>query len=550
MGRFLRALVVTVAAAAQTPPAAKPEAVIRGVVRDAVTGIPLVGAEFRDVWSMTPRATTDAQGRYTLRGLAAGLQRISVYVPSTQVETIPIYRGATRIVNLRAGQELNSVDFALVRLPEISGRVLDHNKEPAPGIQVFLVAREYSLGELRYVYSITTQTNDQGEYVLRAPHPGRSYLVLASRRKWNVPALSDAPADPKLRKPATVPTYYPGTPSIEGAQPMLLRACDRREGVDITLLRGPAFCVEGVLKGPRGPQAFRFEFAERQPANGASGGSSFFISTPRGVTGSDGRFRMCDLPPAEYQLTVLPKTVSAEMPETYGTLPVAITDSDVRNASAVPQAQIPVPIDVAWEGEAPEPPLPGKMSLRLIPLSRPPWSEEMKGATIPFPGTALFSGVLAGEYAPRISDVPSIAYIKDILYAGRSILYEPLRVGSAIGNATLRIVLARDGGTLGVKVSDKDGNAVPDTPVAVLPAAAPTEMALADSLITGQTDQDGIWTSAPLAPGKYYVLALTTAADKSPECIGKLLLGRNHAKEVELAPNASVQVTLSPRAID
>lgn len=65
-------------------------------------------------------------------------------------------------------------------------------------------------------------------------------------------------------------------------------------------------------------------------------------------------------------------------------------------------------------------------------------------------------------------------------------------------------------------------------------------------MILGQTDQNGAWTSDRLAPGKYYALARRTAPDKSPESIADLWRNRHRAKELDLAPNAHLDLALSP----
>jgi sarcosine oxidase gamma subunit len=143
-------------------------------------------------------------------------------------------------------------------------------------------------------------------------------------------------------------------------------------------------------------------------------------------------------------------------------------------------------------------------------------------------------------------------YVKDVTYAGVSIRRAPLRVGSALGSeVSLRVVLARDGGTISAHVTDRDGNPV-NAYVLMLPAAAGSEIALADSLPTtiSQTDQTGTYTSDMLAPGKYYVLATETPIDQSPECIAKLWRARIKAKEVDLNPGGAVRVELGVTALN
>jgi hypothetical protein len=123
-------------------------------------------------------------------------------------------------------------------------------------------------------------------------------------------------------------------------------------------------------------------------------------------------------------------------------------------------------------------------------------------------------------------------------------------VGSAIGNAGLKIVLGRDGGTVSVRVADKDSHPAADCTVVFMPATAPSEAAFAAMLITGKTDQTGAWSSATLAPGKYLALASNDTIDRSPEMIGKVWKARTRAEEVEIKPNGSASVTLTPKALE
>ena len=154
------------------------------------------------------------------------------------------------------------------------------------------------------------------------------------------------------------------------------------------------------------------------------------------------------------------------------------------------------------------------------------------------------------EYGLDITAVPAGIYIKDVSYGDRSMMYQSLRVGSAGGDAGLRVILGRDGGSIGTRVADKDGNPVADCTVVILPATADNEAAFAAALKTGKTDQAGAWSSPTLPPGKYFVLATGATIDRSPETIGKLWKARNRGEEVELAPNGKASVVLAPKALD
>ena len=51
-----------------------------------------------------------------------------------------------------------------------------------PNMAVFLLAREYSSGSLRYVYASGTESNDEGAYSFKGVEPGRGYLLVAQTR--------------------------------------------------------------------------------------------------------------------------------------------------------------------------------------------------------------------------------------------------------------------------------------------------------------------------------------------------------------------------------
>ena len=446
------------------------------------------------------------------------------------------------------GQELTGVDFGMVIQGRISGKVVDQNREPVVGIAVFLVAREYSHGALRAVFAGAGNTDDQGEYRLQRVQPGRAYTVLATRARRGLPAISDSPLDPELRLPAVVPTYYPNARSIEGAEALVLRPGEQREGVDIRLTRSAAFCLDGVLEGNTGPGAINFNIAETQPHSGRSGEGGFYTMTPGGTSGPDGKVRICDLHPGEYELSVSESNRGGMSGRAqFGATIVTIGDRDMAGVRVGLRPRIPVSGEVVFDGVAPETALTGKLRLNVQTITR----TEYGSVQAPIPGEFAFAdGLPMDEYGLDITGEPPGIYVKDVTHGDRSILHRTLRVGSAIGNAGLRVILGRDGGTIGTRVADKDGNPVADCTVVILPATADNEAIFAAALKTGKTDQTGAWSSPTLAPGKYFVLATSEPIDRSPETTGKLWKARNRGEAVEIAPNGKASATLSPKSLD
>jgi hypothetical protein len=82
-----------------------------------------------------------------------------------------------------------------------------------------------------------------------------------------------------------------------------------------------------------------------------------------------------------------------------------------------------------------------------------------------------------------------------------------------------------------------------------VPASASNEAILSAAFTTGKTNSQGTWTSAMLAPGKYYILATNDGIDKSVETVTKLWAARTRGQEVDLSPNGTANLTLTPQSI-
>ncbi|HSW49107.1 MAG TPA: carboxypeptidase regulatory-like domain-containing protein [Bryobacteraceae bacterium] len=527
-----------------------PQGSISGVVRDESTGKPMAGV---DIEASRPAATavttkTDAEGRYTLSGLDPGSYRVIARTRPGGPVGIPMF--ASRPVTLQGGQDVTGIDILLRPSGEISGKVVDGNGEPLAGIRVFLVAKEYSSGALRLVLGGGGTSDDQGNYTMVGRiEGGRAYLLLAQKRQMQLPAVSDAPDDPRLRRPALLPTYHPDAGTPEQAQALVLRVGERRENVDIRMRKTPSYCIESVLTGPTGPDGLTFRIGLQQPTNGASGSGAFYAGDPGGPLGPRGEVRICDLPPGEYDLTVEERPAAgtdARSPELFERARITVTDRDVVGFRLAARPGMEVPGEVAWHGPAPDKPVEATLSLELRSITR----TIRHSAKSTIPGQFSLPGMPLDEYSVSIRGLPDGIYLKDLTYAGHSILGKSLRAGSAMGEAALRILVARDGSFVNARVTDRDGNPVGNCYVHLLPAGVGSEAELAALMQSEQTDQYGAWKSGALAPGKYYVLATYGAVDKSPEDIGKLWRARLRAQEVTLGPSATAQVKLEPQALE
>jgi hypothetical protein len=160
-------------------------------------------------------------------------------------------------------------------------------------------------------------------------------------------------------------------------------------------------------------------------------------------------------------------------------------------------------------------------------------------------GEFAFGSLVVDEYQVLVTGVPFGVYIRDITCGGTSVKASPLRYGSSALGSELQFLLARDGGSVAVRVTNKDGENVADASVIVVPDGVPTEAALASVLVRGKTDQHGVYPSMTLAPGRYYVLASQSPIDTSPERIGRIWRAYRGREQIEVGPSAETRITIS-----
>ena len=530
---------------------------VSGVVKDRVTGKPLanytVSTSMNVTWvgdtvvqskaTKDVSSTTDSSGVYKLADLPPGSYRVFVTGPQ---------RGGGNLSRRVAvnGTDVDNIDFLVTQDGTISGKVLDENKEPVPDVQVRLVSHEYYLGSLGYHYTFpAAHTNDQGEYTLPHVQPGQSYLLMVEKIDRTLPAWSETPLDPKLRKRVPVRSWYPNSPSRDGAQTLVLQPAEKRENVDIEMKKSASYCVEGTATGGAGT-AVRFSIEGTQPSSGTSNGGGVFMAAPGGMTGPDGKFRICDLYPGSYRLSANEASSDPQSLPTFGVTDITITDEDLKGVRVTALPGKSMEVETVWDVDPPATPMTNKVTLSTQPLFRAGFMNEHGAARLDVPGTGSLDNIFPDDYSVRAMILAPGIYVKDVTFAGRSVLYEPLRAGAAMSGSGMRAVVAHDGATVNVQVNDKDGHPGANLRVLVMPGEVKSEGELASRLVQGETNQLGAYTSQTLPPGKYYVVATEEPVEFTPESIDKLWRARTRFQDVQLPPSGSATVKLEPGKIE
>jgi hypothetical protein len=521
---------------------------ITGVVHEAVSGRPVPGAAVRTVTHATIidgvlgetpdsteiSATTDAEGRYALTGLLAGR-----YVVTVEANR----RFLAKEVTIAGGASDESIAFDVPAAASIAGRVEDGHGEPVPQAPVFLFSKEYHGGALRLVVKDRATTNDAGEYEFHSVEPDHAWFIMAEKEGPQKSPISPVPSDVKARRPSLVATWFPGAPDADGAAPVMIKEARSIEHVDIRMVQSPNLCVEGTLEAGGQPAPLTFFIDEE--------GVSNYVHMA-GHTGSDGKFRVCGLFPGAYRLSAahVPSFQKSE-PPSFGSVAVVLGKTDLNGIRLMVQPGVPTVGKAVFDGATPENTPAGKVSIYLEPLGRYSFVGENPTQSSSVPGEFSLTGILLDDYVLHAYCSGSGLYVKDVTYAGSSVLREPLRASRINPGAEFRVICGADGASFDATVADKDGKGIPDRHVIAVPTDVDSQSQLATALVTCQTDQNGQCTLSGLAPGKYHVLATADGIDMTPEALADLALAlQSKASEIELGASQHSAVTLTAIAIN
>ncbi len=302
-------------------PQARPDqraASITGRVLDAATGAPVRLAEIQATGDEDIRmASTDDDGRFDLRGLAAGAWRVS----ASKSGYVSWHVGQRRPfeipppLTLAAGQRVTA-DIGLTRGSVITGRVYDEYGEAVTSAHVDAWRARMSYGR-RHLQRLGEGdlTDDTGTFRLYGLAPG-DYYVTASLRV----APLDSPIGSRY-----APTYFPGTGNVAEARRISLEL-GAEAHADFQVLPVRNVRVSGIVLNAGGGPADAF-------LNLVSEASE--LGVPLGLGGAtrpDGSFTLPDVTPGAYTLNATLRDISVS--ETT-TIPIVVGNEDLTAVTLV-----------------------------------------------------------------------------------------------------------------------------------------------------------------------------------------------------------------------
>ena len=234
------------------------------------------------------RGVTDLNGDYRIANVPAGNYHV---IPVVPVYVLPEGLGARTLI-VDKGENIENVDFALVRGGVITGKVVDPDGRPAIEEEVALLPSARSGGGY-YYQQYSARTDDRGVYRIFGI-PAGSYRVAAGRDEEN--------SYPGKNYGAYKRTFHPGV--LEPTQAEIIEVSEGGEAtnVDITLSRALSmYSVSGrLVDGDTG-----------QPLANLSYGLTHFVSDYHtsswgsgAVSNARGEFKIDGLVPGKYGVSL------------------------------------------------------------------------------------------------------------------------------------------------------------------------------------------------------------------------------------------------------
>ena len=421
-------------------------------------------------------ASAEAQGRFEFPNIKPGDYFLTVkaagYLPQS-------YRGrfgypGTKI-SLIDRQKMTDVAFRLVQEAIITGRILNQDGDPIPGLRVFAERRTYP--QNRALFQARVMTSADGVFSMSLS--SGVYYVSAMSMDGN-------------GGEAYIATYYPSAadPAVAAAIPVSGGATVHL--ADMHLRKSRVYRIRGRLidaatgAAPQGRVQVSIH-PQSPPFSRLASGS--------GRMGPQGAFDYAFFAPGVYIVDAQPMLAPSGVEPPVGLTgrqTVTVTNADVDMVLRLTPA-LEITGTVAPGG-------PGRISLTTLDGISFPGMAELQ----PDGGFAVHSLVPA-VYRVRPMGLPEGTYIKSIHYGDLDITEGPLDLTSGV-KGRLNIQLAPNAASITGSVRDANGVALPDVTVTLWKPGIPASAA-ADFSQMAISGADGKFEFTNLPPGEYRVAA-------------------------------------------
>jgi len=444
-------------------------------------------------------ATTDADGRFTLKDVERGRYRLTVsrsgFVDQEYGQKTPNDPGS--ILTLAPGQQVKDLLFRLIPWSVIAGRIRNEDGDPLPWVQITALREAYTEGKRKLLPTAQVTTNDLGEYRLFGLRPGR-YFVSAtySTKNQGLEQSGDAEdggmaAAEENSTQRYVPTYYPGTPDPAKAATITLKPGDEIPSVDILLQRVAAYKVHGRIYNMITHRTGKDVSIMMLPRNSQVAG--YIVNFEPAVLDKDGSFVLNDILPGSYSLSAYwfdeGKSYVAKQN-------IEVGNADVEGVTLTIAPGTTINGRVIWDG---------KPSLEGDELSVSVYSPEQimdfgSAARLSPNGAFTLKDIPESTYQLFVNGISKDCYVKAIRYGMADALYDGFTVQRGT-DASLEVTLSSRGARVQGTVTDADGLPLAGVWVVLVPEEAHRGQMQMYKETT--TDQYGHFELRGISPGDY-----------------------------------------------
>jgi len=441
------------------------------------------------------KVTSDVEGRFKFDKVEAGNY------------TLTLERGGfleagkrhdSHMLTLQPGQEIKDLLLRMQPSAVITGKVLDDDGDPLPGVDVIVSKYGASSGQRGVVGG--GSTDDVGEYRVGNLRPGR-YLIQAALTSYS--AEPEAKRSDETKELSPYPTYYHAATDKNQAAPIELHAGDEVP-INITLSYGPGYRVRGWIVGMPELAGKKVDMFLRRKDASPWQGNQFVVNVK-----TDGSFEIPKLLPGAYRVMFF-NADGSDFHAYQAAQTIEVKDVDLDNVRLSSEADSEVSGRFRTDnGEKLNWPL---LSFTLDSGEKDAeydfnWPGPSTRGQFKSDGMFDMKKVPPGRYRVVFnSDTPAARayYVKSVNLGGQDVTASGFSVSG--GTWSLDVVLSSDGATLEGAVVDNKDQPVSDDVVIALPSLENRKRR--DLFKKVSTDQRGHFVLRGVRPGEYTILAL------------------------------------------
>jgi hypothetical protein len=491
-------------------------ATVEGRVVNSVTGQPVKRAMVVLHGAETYLCRTDGEGRFTVKGVAAGRYQAEATHDGYQAKP------QDSPLTFEAGQHATGVELRLIPLGVIWGRVVDETGEPVARAVIDVLENRYNAGKRTLFLVKGLATDDRGEYRFSGLAPG-SYYLRASRTDQDPPLYGDIADRGPGRQRVFTAAYYDGARDLARASSLVLRPGGELGHVDIQIRHAMIYSIRG-----RAPAGYQVALG---PRAGEPGGA---YATRRSRRDNQS-FEIAGLPPGSYTVRAGRNDPDSRQTTLYAMRRVEITDNDVEGVDLTN----PTAVEIAGEVRTAA----GAVTV-LAPL-RVVLEPEVSGpalrttAIVKDDGTFTISGH-PDRYYVRM-EAPDGTYLKSVKIGDRAAADHRLNPGSDTGRLTLSV--ATDTGRISGIVTDDQGAPAARAAVTLIPDQSLPFWA--DLARTATADTSGSFAIRNVVPGDYRLFAWSDAESGAPFDVEFRKAFEARGEPVRVDPGGGVVIKLT-----